>query len=108
MVTTIGIILAFLIIGGSGMKSKKLIQRIRAIMVFKVANSALYGDRQNIDAIIQVIVIMGLKNVKIITLFKNTYERISPQSTQRKYYTLQNYHLAFQILNVKFALINLQ
>jgi hypothetical protein len=55
-----------------GMKSKEIIQKICAMRVFKAANSGLYGVRQNIDTITRAIAIMGLKSVKIITLFKNT------------------------------------
>jgi HD-like signal output (HDOD) protein len=55
------------------MKSKELIQRICAMRVFKAARLGLYGIRQNIDTITRAIAIMGLKSVKIITLFKNTY-----------------------------------
>ncbi|MEW6417050.1 MAG: HDOD domain-containing protein [Nitrospirota bacterium] len=48
------------------------------MFVLKAVSSALYRVRQNIDTITQAIAIMSLKSVKIITLFKNTYERISP------------------------------
>lgn len=40
--------------------------------ILKIANSVRYGVRQNIDTISQSLVIMGLKSVKIVTLFKNT------------------------------------
>ncbi len=42
--------------------------------MLKVANSALYAGRQNIDTITQAVTILGLKSVKIITLAASTRE----------------------------------